>query len=63
MMLLEVKFNLSFVVYNASIGLFSLLGLMCKAFVIDTCIESLNLNKYFTIICRNPDAVCRMHSW
>ena len=49
----------SFVIYDASIGLFSLLGLMCKAFVIDTCIESLNLNKYFTIICRDPDAVCR----
>lgn len=49
----------SFIVYDASIGLFSFLGLMCKAFVIDTCIESLNLNKYFTIICRNPDAVCK----
>lgn len=45
----------SFIIYDTTIGLFSLLGLLCKAFVIDTCIESLNLSKYFTIICSQPE--------
>lgn len=48
----------SFSIYGITIGLFSLLGLLCKAFVIDTCIESLNLSKYFTIICTRPEPLC-----
>lgn len=37
-------------VFGVKIGLFSMLGLVAKALVVDTVIENINLNKYFTII-------------
>jgi uncharacterized membrane-anchored protein YitT (DUF2179 family) len=47
-----------FLVFNVQTGLLSLLGLFLKSTFIDTVIENLNLNKYFTIICENPKPIC-----
>lgn len=44
----------SFVLYDLKIGLFSLVGLLTKAFVVDTVLENINLCKYFTIVCDDP---------
>lgn len=44
----------SFFLYDLTIGLFSLVGLLTKAFVVDTVLESINLCKYFTIVCDDP---------
>lgn len=49
---------LTFPVFGITIGLFSILGLFFKSTLVDTIIESLNLNKYFTIICENPKTIC-----
>ena len=40
----------SFFVFDVKTGLFSLLGLFSKAFIVDTVIESLNTCKYFVVI-------------
>ena len=40
----------SFFVFNIQAGLFSLLGLFSKAFLVDNVIESLNTCKYFVVI-------------
>ncbi len=40
----------SFFVFDIKIGLFSLLGLFAKAFIVDSVIESLNTCKYFVVI-------------
>ena len=40
----------SFFVFNVQAGLFSLLGLFSKAFLVDSVIESLNTCKYFVVI-------------
>lgn len=45
-------------VFGAETGLFSLCGLMAKSLVIDQVIESMNLCKYMTIICTNPEPIC-----
>lgn len=37
-------------VFGAETGLFSVLGLLAKAFVVDGIIESINTSKYFTIV-------------
>ena len=45
-------------VFDIRTGLFSLLGLIIKAFVVDSVIESINLCKYFSIVTSCPDAIC-----
>lgn len=45
-------------VFDAQTGLFSFCGLMAKSLVIDNVIESINLCKYFTIVCDNPQPIC-----
>lgn len=40
----------SFFVFNIQAGLFSMLGLFAKAFLVDSVIESLNTCKYFVVI-------------
>ncbi len=50
---------LSFFVFGVQTGLFSVLGLLSKSLVIDDVIESINLCKFFTIICDDPAPVCR----
>lgn len=49
---------LSFFVYDTTVGMFSLAGLLAKSFFIDTVIESLNLCKYFTIVSRDAEPIC-----
>ena len=45
-------------VFDAQTGLFSFCGLMAKSLVIDGVIENINLCKYFTIICNEPEPIC-----
>ncbi len=47
----------SFFIFGIRIGLFSLLGLFAKAFLIDGVIESLNVCKSFMIITSNPEPI------
>jgi len=49
---------LTFPVFGITTGLFSILGLFLKCTLVDTVIENLNLNKYFTIICEDPKPIC-----
>lgn len=49
---------LTFPVFGLTTGLFSILGLLMKTTLVDIVIESLNLNKYFTIICEDPKPIC-----
>ncbi len=48
----------SCMVFDAETGLFSLCGLLAKSLVVDNVIESINLCKYFTIICTEPEPIC-----
>ena len=48
----------SCMVFDAQTGLFSLCGLLAKSLVVDNVIESINLYKYFTIICNDPEPIC-----
>lgn len=48
----------AFPVFGMTTGLLSILGLFLKSTLVDNIIESLNLNKYFTIICENPRPIC-----
>lgn len=45
-------------IFDAATGLFSFCGLMAKSLVIDTAIENINLCKYFTIVCDEPEPIC-----
>lgn len=49
----------SIFVSGIKVGLYSMLGLFIKAFLVDTIIENINLCKSFTIITDKPDEVCR----
>lgn len=49
---------ISFFAFDIKTGLFSVLGLMVKSLVIDNVIESINLCKYFNIICDDPEPIC-----
>lgn len=44
--------------FDAQTGLFSLCGLLAKSLVVDQVIESINLCKYFTIVCSDPEPIC-----
>lgn len=46
------------VVFGLPIALFSMLGLLAKALVVDNVIESINLSKYFFIVTKTPDEIC-----
>lgn len=48
----------TFPLYGLTIGLFSVVGLLAKSFVVDNFIESINLCKYFTIVCDKPEEIC-----
>jgi uncharacterized membrane-anchored protein YitT (DUF2179 family) len=45
-------------VFDAQTGLFSMCGLLAKSLVVDNVIENINLCKYFTIICNDPEPIC-----
>ncbi len=46
-------------IFGMKTGLFSLLGLFLKAFVVDSVIESINLCKFFSIVTSKPEEVCQ----
>lgn len=48
----------AFLVFDVKTGLLSLLGLILKSAVVDSAIENMNLHKYFTVICEDPDPIC-----
>lgn len=50
---------LTFVTYDISTGLMSLMGLLLKSLVIDSVIENINLCKYINIICDNPEPIIK----
>ena len=45
-------------VFDIKTGLYSFLGLAVRSFMIDGFIESLNLSKYFNVICSDPEPIC-----
>lgn len=46
-------------VFDIETGLYSFLGLSIRSFLIDGFIESLNLSKYFNVVCKEPEPICR----
>ena len=48
----------TFLVFDLKTGFLSILGLLIKSTLVDSVIENLNLNKYFTIICKDPKPIC-----
>ncbi len=48
----------SFFVFDIKTGLYSILGLIVRSFMIDSFIESLNLSKYFNVVCDQPEPIC-----
>lgn len=50
---------LACLVFNVQTGLFSLVGLLAKSLVVDETIENINLAKYFTIICNDPEPIVK----
>ena len=49
----------AFWVFGMQTGLFSMLGLFAKAFLVDGVIESMNTSKYFTIITSKPEEISK----
>lgn len=45
-------------VFDIENGLYSFLGLALRSFMIDGFIESLNLSKYFNVVCTTPQPIC-----
>lgn len=45
-------------VFDIETGLYSFLGLAVRSFMIDGFIESLNLAKYFNVVCDDPGPIC-----
>lgn len=45
-------------VFDIETGLYSFLGLFARSFMIDGFIESLNLSKYFNVVCTKPEPIC-----
>lgn len=48
----------SFLIFDVETGLFSLLGLTIKSLLVDSVIESINMCKYFTVVCEEPEPIC-----
>ena len=47
-----------FLVFDIETGLYSVLGLAIRSFMVDTFIESFNLSKYFNVVCDHPEPIC-----
>lgn len=47
----------TFLIFDVKTGLYSILGLFFKAFLIDSVIENIGKSKYVTIITSNPDLI------
>ena len=48
----------AFFIFDIKTFLFSMLGLFTKSLVIDNVIESINLCKYFNVVCSTPEPIC-----
>ena len=48
----------AFFVFGVKTGLLSFVGLLLKSLVVDNVIESINLCKYFTVVCDDPEPIC-----
>lgn len=48
----------TFLVFDIKTGLLSTLGLFVRSFMIDGVIENMNLQKYFTVVCSDPEPIC-----
>lgn len=48
----------AFFVFPVKTALFSCLGLLSKSMIVDSVIESINLRKYFSVICSHPEPIC-----
>lgn len=48
----------SFFIFDIKTGLYSTFGLAIRSFLVDNFIESLNLSKYFNVVCSNPEPIC-----
>ncbi|MBQ8185833.1 MAG: YitT family protein [Clostridia bacterium] len=49
----------AFFLFGPATGLYSVCGLTAKCLVIDSVIERINLCKVFTIICTDPEPICK----
>lgn len=49
---------IGFFIFDVKTGLYSVLGLAIRSFMIDTFIESFNLSKYFNVVCDRPEQIC-----
>lgn len=47
----------SFFTFNVQTGLYSLLGLLAKAFLVDSVIENINISKFFIIVTSKPEPI------
>ena len=47
-----------FFIFDIKTGLYSCFGLIIRSFLVDSFIESLNLSKYFNVVCSNPEPIC-----
>lgn len=48
----------SFLLFDITTALYSILGLAISSLVIDNVIESINLCKYFNVVCNDPKPIC-----
>ena len=49
---------IGFFIFDIETGLYSVLGLAIRSFMVDTFIESFNLSKYFNVVCDRPEPIC-----
>ena len=47
-----------FFIFDIETGLYSLLGLAIRSFVLDFFMDGLNLSKYFNVVCDHPEPIC-----
>lgn len=47
-----------FFIFDVETGLYSVLGLAVRSFMIDGFIENLNQSKYFNVVCNDPEPIC-----
>lgn len=59
LLLTDVAITISgFFIFGMETGLYSFFGLAIRSFLVDNFIESLNLSKYFNVVCSNPEPIC-----
>lgn len=47
-----------FFIFDIETGLYSVMGLAIRSFMIDGFIENLNQSKYFNVVCSDPEPIC-----